>query len=176
MSYKPPRYLYFYILFIVFFITLYYFSTNNLNERNLGEYNISKSADTKLDLDIKNVSFLKLEIKEVYINNSKSLCKTEDVYIFGTLRNRINNDIVRIRVEDIDVTNGLKIISKSTTIEPTRNYEHSPVNIISENFDCINEVITIKFEEKVNLSYLLIQSSDKYKTYNKIKRIIIKAY
>jgi len=176
MSYKPPRYLYFYILFIVFFITLYYFSTNNLNERNLGEYNISKSADTKLDMGIKNVSFLKLEIKEVYINNSQSLCKSGDVYIFGTLRNRINNDIVRIRVEDIDVTNGLKIISKSTTIEPTRNYEHSPVNIISENFDCINEVITIKFEEKVNLSYLLIKSSDKYITYNKIKRIIIKAY
>ncbi len=176
MSYKPPRYLYFYILFIVFFITLYYFSTDNLNERNLGEYNISKSADTKLDLDIKNVSFLKLEIKEVYINNIQSLCKSGDVFIYGTLRNRINNDIVRIRIEDIKVTNSLNVISKSTTIEPTRNYEHTPVVIISKNFDCVDEIITIEFEEKVNISYLLIKSSDKYKTYNKIKTVNIKAY
>jgi len=176
MSYKPPRYLYFYLLFLVFFITLYYFSSNNLNERNLDEYNISKSANTKLDLSIKNVSLIKLEIKEVYINNSQSLCKSGDIYIYGTLRNRINNDLVRIRVQDIDVTSGLRIISKSTTIEPTRNYEHSPVIIISENFDCIDEVITIEFEEKVNVSYLLIKSTNKYKTYNQIKRVNIKAY
>ena len=84
--------------------------------------------------------------------------------------------IVRIRVEDIEVSNGLKIISKSTTIEPTRNYVHSPVVIVSENFDCINEVLTIEFEEKVNVKYLLIKNTDKYKSYNKIKTINIKAY
>jgi len=176
MSYKPPRYIFFYLLFSLFFITLYFFSSNNLNERNLGEYNISKSSDTKLDLGIKNVSILKLRIKEVYITNSQSLCKSGDVFIYGTLRNRINNDIVRIRVEDIKVTNSLNVISKSSTIEPTRNYEHTPVVIISENFDCVDQIITIEFEEKVNVSYLLIKSSDKYKTYSKIKRIIIKAY
>ena len=176
MSYKPPRYLFFYLLFSLFFITLYLFSSNNLNERNLGEYNISKSSDTKLELGIKNVSILKLRIKEVYITNSQSLCKSGDVFIYGTLRNRINNDIVRIRVEDIKVTNSLNVISKSTTIEPTRNYEHTPVVVISENFDCVDEVITIEFEEKVNVSYILIKTGDKYKSYNKIKTVNIKAY
>ncbi len=176
MSYKPPRYIFFYLLFSLFFITLHIFSSNNLNERNLGEYNISKSSDTKLDLGIKNVSILKLRINEVYITNTQSLCKSDDMFIYGTLRNRINNDIVRIRVEDIKVTDSLNVISKSTTIEPTRNYEHTPVVIISETFDCIDEIITIEFEEKVNVSYLLIKSSDKYKTYNKIKTVNIKAY
>ena len=127
-------------------------------------------------MGIKNVSILKLRIKEVYITNSQSLCKSGDVFIYGTLRNRINNDIVRIRVEDIKVTNSLNVISKSSTIEPTRNYEHTPVVIISENFDCVDQIITIEFEEKVNVSYLLIKSSDKYKSYNKIKRFNIKAY
>ena len=176
MSYKPPRYIYFYLLFAIFFITLIFYSSVETNERNLGQFNVSKSANTKIDLDIKNVSSIDIQINEIYINNRQSLCKTEEIYIFGTLRNRINNDIVRIRVEDIEVSNGLKIISKSTTIEPTRNYEHSPVLIVSDNFDCIDEVLTIEFEEKVNVKYLLIKKTDKYISYNKIKTINIKAY
>jgi len=176
MSYKPPRYINFYLLFSIFFITLIFYPSIENNERDLGLFNVSKSANTKIDLDIKNVSSLDIQINEIYITNRQSLCKTEEIYIFGTLRNRINNDIVRIRVEDIEVSNGLKIISKSTTIEPTRNYEHSPVVIVSENFDCIDEVLTIEFEEKVNVKYLLIKNNDKYKSYNKIKTINIKAY
>ena len=176
MSYKPPRYLYFYLLFSIFFITLFIFASVETIERNLGQFNISKSSNTKIDLNIKNVSSLEIQINEIYITNSQSFCKTEQIYIFGTLRNRINNDIVRIRVEDIEVSNGLKMISKSTTIEPTRNYVQSPVVIVSKNFDCIDEVLTIEFEEKVNVKYLLIKKTDKYKSYNKIKTINIKAY
>ena len=176
MSYKPPRYLYFYLLFSIFFITLFIFASVETIERNLGQFNISKSSNTKIDLNINNVSSLEIQINEIYITNSQSLCKTEQIYIFGTLRNRINNDIVRIRVEDIEVSNGLKMISKSTTIEPTRNYVQSPVVIVSKNFDCIDEVLTIEFEEKVNVKYLLIKKTDKYKSYNKIKTINIKAY
>ena len=176
MSYKPPRYLYFYLLISILFITLFFFSSVETIERNLGQFNISKSSNTKIDLNIKNVSSLEIQINEIYITNSQSLCKTEQIYIFGTLRNRINNDIVRIRVEDIEVSNGLKMISKSTTIEPTRNYVQSPVVIVSKNFDCIDEVLTIEFEEKVNVKYLLIKKTDKYKSYNKIKTINIKAY
>ena len=70
----------------------------------------------------------------------------------------------------------IKIISKSTSIEPTRNYQQSPVVIVSENFDCFNEVITLIFEEKINISYVLIQTSKNYETYNQIKSINIKAY
>ena len=82
----------------------------------------------------------------------------------------------RIRIQNIDVTNQLKIVSKSTSIEPTRNYVHTPIVIISENFDCIDEVIKIVFEEEVNIKYLLIKNTGKYKTYNKIKTYNIKAY
>ena len=88
----------------------------------------------------------------------------------------MNNDIVRIRLQNIKVTNQLKIISKSTSIEPTRNYQQNPVVIISENFDCVNEVITLIFEEKINISYVLIKTSKNYETYNQIKSINIKAY
>ncbi len=176
MSYKPPRYIYFYLLFFIFFITLILFSSVESKERNLGQFNVSKSSNTKIELNIKNVSSLDIQINQIHVTNYQSLCKSEDIYVFGTLRNRINNDIVRIRVEDIEVSNGLKIISKSTTIEPTRNYEHSPVVVVSKNFDCIDEVLTIDFEEKVNVNYLLIKTNDKYKSYNKIKTINIKAY
>ena len=176
MSYKPPKYLYFYLLILIFGITLSYFSYTQLNVRDLGIYNISNTSDTKLNLDIKNVNKLTLEIKNIHQNQDKSLCKSDDIYVYGTLRNRINNDIVRIRIQNIEVTNQLKIISKSTTIEPTRNYVHTPIDIISENFDCIDEVITIFFEEEVNVSYLLVENTDKYKSYNKIKTFNIKAY
>ena len=176
MSYKPPKYLYFYLLILIFGITLSYFSYTQLNVRDLGIYNISNTSDTKLNLDIKNVNKLTLEIKNIHQNQDKSLCKSDDIYVYGTLRNRINNDIVRIRIQNIEVTNQLKIISKSTTIEPTRNYVHTPIDVISENFDCIDEVITIFFEEEVNVSYLLVKNTDKYKSYNKIKTFNIKAY
>ena len=176
MSYKPPKYLYFYLLILIFGITLSYFSYTQLNVRDLGIYNISNTSDTKLNLDIKNVKKLTLEIKNIHQNQDKSLCKSDDIYVYGTLRNRINNDIVRIRIQNIEVTNQLKIISKSSTIEPTRNYVHTPIDVISENFDCIDEVITIFFEEEVNVSYLLIKNTDKYKSYNKIKTFNIKAY
>lgn len=176
MSYKPPKYLYFYLLILIFGITLFYFSYTQLNVRDLGIYNISNTSDTKLNLDIKNVNKITLEIKNIHQNQDKSLCKSDDIYVYGTLRNRINNDIVRIRIQNIEVTNQLKIISKSSSIEPTRNYVHTPVVVISENFDCIDEVITIFFEEEVNVSYLLVKNTDKYKSYNKIKTFNIKAY
>ena len=176
MSYKPPKYIYFYLLFIFLVFTLSIFSNQTLKERNLGIYNINESSQSRLDLNIKNVSELEIEIIEIYQTNNQSLCKSGEIFIYGTLRNRVNNDIVRIRLQNIKVTNQLKIISKSTSIEPTRNYEQSPVVIVSENFYCGDEVITLIFEEKINISYVLIQTSKNYETYNQIKSINIKAY
>ena len=176
MSYKPPKYIYFYLLFIFLVFTLSIFSNQTLKERNLGIYNINESSQSRLDLNIKNVSELEIEIIEIYQTNNQSLCKSGEIYIYGTLRNRVNNDIVRIRLQNIKVTNQLKIISKSTSIEPTRNYQQSPVVIVSENFYCGDEVITLIFEEKINISYVLIQTSNNYETYNQIKSINIKAY
>ena len=176
MSYKPPKYIYFYLLFIFLVFTLSIFSNQTLKERNLGIYNINESSQSRLDLNIKNVSELEIEIIEIYQTNNQSLCKSGEIFIYGTLRNRVNNDIVRIRLQNIKVTNQLKIISKSTSIEPTRNYQQSPVVIVSENFYCVDEVITLIFEEKINISYVLIQTSKNYETYNQIKSINIKAY
>ena len=176
MSYKPPKYIYFYLLFIFLVFTLSIFSNQTLKERNLGIYNINESSQSRLDLNIKNVSELEIEIIEIYQTNNQSLCKSGEIFIYGTLRNRLNNDIVRIRLQNIKVTNQLKIISKSTSIEPTRNYQQSPVVIVSENFYCGDEVITLIFEEKINISYVLIQTSKNYETYNQIKSINIKAY
>jgi len=176
VSYKPPKYIYFYILFIFLVFTLSIFSNQTLKERNLGIYNINESSQSRLDLNIKNVSELEIEIIEIYQTNNQSLCKSGEIFIYGTLRNRVNNDIVRIRLQNIKVTNQLKIISKSTSIEPTRNYQQSPVVIVSENFYCGDEVITLIFEEKINISYVLIQTSNNYETYNQIKSINIKAY
>ncbi len=176
MSYKPPKYIYFYLLFIFLVFTLSIFSNQTLKERNLGIYNINESSQSRLDLNIKNVSELEIEIIEIYQTNNQSLCKSGEIFIYGTLRNRVNNDIVRIRLQNIKVTNQLKIISKSTSIEPTRNYQQSPVVIVSENFYCGDEVITLIFEEKINISYVLIQTSKNYETYNQIKSINIKAY
>ena len=176
MSYKPPKYIYFYLLFIFLVFTLSILSKQKLKERNLGIYNINESSQSRLDLNIKNVSELEIEIIEIYQTNNQSLCKSGEIFIYGTLRNRVNNDIVRIRLQNIKVTNQLKIISKSTSIEPTRNYQQSPVVIVSENFYCGDEVITLIFEEKINISYVLIQTSKNYETYNQIKSINIKAY
>ena len=176
MSYKPPKYIYFYLLFIFLVFTLSIFSNQTLKDRNLGIYNINESSQSRLDLNIKNVSELEIEIIEIYQTNNQSLCKSGEIFIYGTLRNRVNNDIVRIRLQNIKVTNQLKIISKSTSIEPTRNYQQSPVVIVSENFYCGDEVITLIFEEKINISYVLIQTSKNYETYNQIKSINIKAY
>tara|TARA_Y100001960_G_scaffold97409_1_gene104824 strand:- start:1953 stop:2483 length:531 start_codon:yes stop_codon:yes gene_type:complete len=176
VSYKPPKYIYFYLLFIFLVFTLSIFSNQTLKERNLGIYNINESSQSRLDLNIKNVSELEIEIIEIYQTNNQSLCKSGEIFIYGTLRNRVNNDIVRIRLQNIKVTNQLKIISKSTSIEPTRNYQQSPVVIVSENFYCGDEVITLIFEEKINISYVLIQTSKNYETYNQIKSINIKAY
>ena len=164
------------MLFIFLVFTLLIFSHQTLKERNLGFYTISESSQSKLDLNIKHVSELKIEIIDIYQTNNQTLCKTDEIYIYGTLRNRVNNDIVRIRLQNIKVTNQLKIISKSTTIEPTRNYQQNPLVVISENFDCIDEVITLIFEEKINISYILIKTTNKYETYNQIKSINIKAY
>ena len=76
MSYKPPKYIYFYLLFIFLVFTLSIFSNQTLKERNLGIYNINESSHSRLDLNIKNVSELKIEIIDIYQTNNQSLCKS----------------------------------------------------------------------------------------------------
>ena len=82
MSYKPPKYIYFYLLFIFLVSTLSIFSNQTLKERNLGIYNINESSQSRLDLNIKNVSELKIEIIDIYQTNwtlSLSLLRKSDL-------------------------------------------------------------------------------------------------
>ena len=68
-------YIFLYIIYFLAF-TLSVFSNQTLKERNLGFYNINESSQSKLDLNIKNVSELKIEIIDIYQTNNQSLCKT----------------------------------------------------------------------------------------------------
>ena len=101
---------------------------------------------------------------------------TTFTYKITKLKRKLDSGEVSTVEFDITGTDGDHTHTKSTSIEPTRNYQQSPVVIVSENFDCVNEVITLIFEEKINISYVLIKTSKNYETYNQIKSINIKAY
>ena len=111
---------------------------------------------------------------DIYISNQENFCSTGDVYVFGTLRN--SNNLVRIRLQDVSVEGNLKINSKSATIEPTRNYEQFPLNVTSSSFDCLQNIITIYFEEQINVRYLEFDNTKAGKNTNTIKTYRITAY
>ena len=104
---------------------------------------------------------------------SEAQAGTGEIYVYGTLRNSSN--LVRIRLQDIKTSSSLNIVSKSSAIEPTRNYEQFPLNAYSNNFDCSEEVITIIFEEHININYLLVIPTNK-STSNQVKTLSITAY
>ena len=83
---------------------------------------------------------------------------------------------VRIRLQDVSTEGNLKVNSKSATIEPTRNYEQFPLNVTSSSFDCLENTITIYFEEKINVRYLEFDNSKAGKNTNTIKTYRITAY
>ena len=96
------------------------------------------------------------------------------MYVFGTLRN--SNNLVRIRLQDVSTEGNLKVNSKAATIEPTRNYEQFPLNVTSSSFDCLENTLTIYFEEKINVRYLEFDNSRAGKNTNTIKTYRITAY
>ena len=94
--------------------------------------------------------------------------ETDDVIRNGWLH---TGDIGEITKEG-----NLKINSKSATIEPTRNYEQFPLNVTSSSFDCLENTITIYFEEKINVRYLEFDNTKAGKNTNTIKTYRITAY
>jgi len=173
VRYKGPKYFFFYLIVIVFFATLFIFQYKQLDSINLGLFSIKENTESKIELNILNVIELDLTIKELYISSQENICSTGEIYVYGTLRNSTN--LVRIRFQDIKTSSSLNIVSKSSAIEPTRNYEQFPLNVYSNNFDCSEEVITIIFEEHININYLLVVPTTK-STSNQVKTLSITAY
>ena len=174
MKYKGPKYFYFYLTIFVFFLTLFVFQNVAPNQIALGSYTIKDETDSKIYLNLLNISKIDLEVDDIYISNENNFCSTGNLYVFGTLRN--SNNLVRIRLQDVTVDGNLKINNKSATIEPTRNYEQFPLNVTSNSFDCLGNTITIYFEEKINIRYLEFDNSKSGKNTNTIKTYRITAY
>ena len=174
MKYKAPKYFYFYLIIFAFLLTLFVFQNVAPNQISLGSYSINDETNSKIYLNLLNISKIDLEVDDLYITNQENFCSTGDVYVFGTLRN--SNNLVRIRLQDVSAEGNLKINSKSATIEPTRNYEQYPLNVISTSFDCLGNKITIYFEEKINIRYLEFDNSKSGKNTNTIKTYRITAY
>jgi len=173
VRYKGPKYFFFYLIVIVFFATLFIFQYKQLDSINLGLFSIKENTESKIELNILNIIELDLTIKDIYISSQENICSTGEIYVYGTLRNSSN--LVRIRLQDIKTSSSLNIVSKSSAIEPTRNYEQFPLNVYSNNFDCFEEVITIIFEEHININYLLVVPTTN-STSNQVKTLSITAY
>ena len=174
MKYKGPKFFYFYLIIFIFLLTLFVFQNVAPNQISLGSYSINDETNSKIYLNLLNISKIDLEVDDLYITNQENFCSTGDVYVFGTLRN--SNNLVRIRLQDVSAEGNLKINSKSATIEPTRNYEQFPLNVTSNSFDCLGNTITIYFEEKINIRYLEFDNSKSENNSNTIKTYRITAY
>ncbi len=174
MKYKGSKYFYFYLIIFIFILTLFVFQNVAPNQIGLGSYTIKDETNTKIFLNLLNISKIDLLVDDIYISNEENFCSTGDIYVFGTLRN--SNNLVRIRLQDVSIEGNLKINNKSASIEPTRNYEQFPLNVISSTFDCLGNTITIYFEEKINIRYLEFDNSKAGKNTNTIKTYRITAY
>ena len=131
MQYKGPKYFFFYLTIFVFFLTLFVFQNVAPNQINLGSYSVKDEVSSKMYLNLLNISKIDLEIEDIYTSNQDNLCSTGDIYVYGTLRR--SDNLVRIRLQDVKADPSLTINSKSSTIEPTRNYEQFLVGSIVED-------------------------------------------
>ena len=174
MQYKGPKYFFFYLTIFVFFLTLFVFQNVAPNQINLGSYSVKDEVSSKMYLNLLNISKIDLEIEDIYTSNQDNLCSTGDIYVYGTLRR--SDNLVRIRLQDVKADPSLTINSKSSTIEPTRNYEQFPLNVTSKTFDCTNKTITVYFEEEIHIRYLEFDNSNASYNTNTIKTYRITAY
>ena len=173
MKYKPPKYILFYV-YIFFLLYTFLFIRPQQSERvQLGVYELEKYNETKVNLNIFNISELEIEIIDTYTTPDDKLCKFEEIYIFGSLPSF--NRFVRLRIQDVDVSSGLKVTNEIESENYSRVDYQDPISIISKTFTCINEFIYIEFEENIDIEYLRIIQDDS-DTYRSVKLINIDAY
>ena len=65
-----------------------------------------------------------------------------------------SGNFVRIRINEVNVSNGLKILNKAESENYSRQDYQEPIQIISRTFNCNEESIFIEFEENINIDYL----------------------
>ena len=68
MKYKGPKYFYFYLIIFVFFLTLFVFQNVAPNQIALGSYTIKDETNSKIYLNLLNISKIDLEIDDIYLS------------------------------------------------------------------------------------------------------------
>ena len=97
---------------------------------------------------------LELEILETFVSSTLKKCNIQEIFVFGSIQSY--NNLVRIRIEDVRVSNGLNIENKNEAKnDRVFNYQE-PINITSNSLNCLNEKIIIEFENEINIQYLRI--------------------
>ena len=173
MKYIPPKYILFYA-YIIFLLYAFLFIRPEQPERvQLGLFQLEKYNETKVNLNIFNIRELEIEIIDTYTTPDEKLCKFEEIYIFGSLSSF--DRFVRLRIQDVDVSSGLKVTNEVESENYSRVDYQDPISIISKTFSCINETIYIEFEENINIDYLRLIQDDS-DIYRSVKLINIDAY
>ena len=167
---KYPLYLLFFVIFVILFVA----QTYDAEKKELGSYSINNVNSSKIYLNILNISKLELTIENIFINDENNICTTGDVYVYGTLRT--SSEFVRIRINDINVNNNLKILNKDESTNPLRTYEQYPVRVVSTSNKCDGNKITLTFLEEINIKYILIKNPNQSDNSNLIKSYTITAY
>lgn len=174
MKYKGSGKYRLYLFFFVIFLILFVAQTYDPKKKDLGSYSINNVNSSKIYLNILNISKLELTIENIFINDENNICSTGDVYVYGTLRT--SNEFVRIRINDINVNNNLKILNKDESTNPLRTYEQYPVRVVSTSSKCVGNKITLTFLEEINIKYILIKNPNQSDNSNLIKSYTITAY
>lgn len=173
MKYKPPKYILFYV-YIFFLIYIFLFVRPQQSERvQLGIFELEKYNETKVNLNIYNIRELEIEIIDTYTTPDDKLCNLEEIYIFGSLPSF--NRFVRLRIQDVEVSSGLKVTNEVESENYSRVDYQDPIKVVSNSFNCVDETIFIEFEENINIDYLRIIQDDS-DTYRSVKLINIDAY
>ena len=171
MAYKKPKHTNLVIfLFVILLILLNI--PKETKTTDLGNFYLNESGSTKLNLNIFDIKNLEIHIIEIYESPEERFCKFDEIYIFGSLKS--SEKFVRIRISEITVSNGLKVLNKAQSENYSKQYYQEPVQIISKTFNCIDESIFITFEENLNIDYLqFVQNTNN--NYKAFRTLNIKA-
>ena len=151
MAYKKPKH----TNLVIFLITVLIIMLNipdNAKTTDLGNFNLNNSGSTKLTLNIFDIRNLEVHIVDIYETSDEKFCKFDEIYIFGSLKS--SGNFVRIRINEVNVSNGLRILNKEESEYYSRQDYQEPIQIISRTFNCNDESIFIEFEENINIDYL----------------------
>ena len=83
---------------------------DNSKTTDLGNFNLNNSGLTKLTLNIFDIRNLEVHIVDIYETSDEKFCKFDEIYIFGSLKS--SGNFVRIRINEVNVSNGLRILNK----------------------------------------------------------------